>query len=142
VAAVSAHDIWAVGAIGGSLSGPAHPLAGHWNGVRWGVASVPALGARSSALYVVVAISRGDVWALGPAGSTVLNPARTVAVHWDGTGWHRVPFPGAGIPASATAISAANIWVVSVPPNPGLPQPPAGTLVTHWDGRQWCPTLG
>jgi hypothetical protein len=142
VVAVSAHDIWAVGAIGGSRSGPAHPLVERWNGVRWGVAPGPALAAPSSALYVVVAVSGRDVWALGPAGGTLLNPARTVALHWDGTVWRTVPFPGAGIPASATAISAANIWVVSVPPNPGLPEPSTGTLVTHWDSMQWCRTLG
>jgi hypothetical protein len=141
VAAISAQDIWAVGSLK-TVTGLTHPLVEHWNGVRWGVARVPALGTRSSALDVVVAIAHGDVWTFGPAGSTVLNPSRTVAVHWDGTAWHAVPSPGAGIPASATAVSAANIWVVSVPPNPGLPEPPTGTLVTHRDGTQWCRTLG
>ncbi len=94
--------------------------------------------ARSSGFTVVVALSAHDVWVLGPAGSSLLNPAETLAAHWDGTRWRMAPFPSVGSPSAAAGLSAAHIWVVSVPPNPGLPQPPTGTLVTHWDGRQWC----
>lgn len=137
VSAVSDHDIWAVGAIG-NYSGPAQPLVEHWNGVRWGVVPDPALAVRSSGFTVVVALSTRDVWALGAAGSSLLNPTETVAAHWDGTHWQMAPFPRAGSPAAAVGLSAADIWVVSVPPNPGLPQPPTGALVTHWDGTRWC----
>ena len=111
MAAISANDVWAVGA-----TGPANPndqsfatqtLAEHWDGTKWSVVSVPDLPGSSSfggdQLTAVSAVSSNDVWAVGYAGRTDYYPpnppanfsqtVETLIEHWDGSKWSLVSAP-------------------------------------------------
>src|SRR5436305_1036172 len=59
VAAVSAHEIWAVG------SNAAHTLTEHWNGTLWSVVRSPNGPLGAGTLNAVTAISANDVWTVG-----------------------------------------------------------------------------
>src|SRR5947209_7919408 len=59
VAAVSGHDVWAVGQQGGNT------LTEHWNGAQWSIVHSPNVGSTGSFLQAVTAISTNDVWAVG-----------------------------------------------------------------------------
>jgi hypothetical protein len=119
VAAVSAHDVWAVG------TDFAAGVIMHWNGTRWSRYPNPTV-----RLTGVAARSAADVWAVGG----------TVALHWNGRSWTRVRTPalkGSGYLSGVAATSAGNAWTVGqVGPAPGS-NSPAGPLVEHWNGRQW-----
>ena len=115
VAAVSSHDVWAVGVNAGE------PLAEHWDGRAWTVVPTPAPGPQGSGagaeLYGVAAVSDRDAWAVG--GTT---DGATWIIHWDGTAWTRVPSPNpagnnAQLNGVATA-SAASAWAVGSYHNP------------------------
>ena len=133
VAAVSPHDVWAVGVTAGE------PLAEHWNGRAWTVVPTPSPGPQGSGagadLYGIAAVSARDVWAVGGT-----NGDKTWIVHWDGTAWTRVPSPNPGQSASAqlngvAAASGSSAWAVggytSLATGKSLP------LIEHWDGRAW-----
>lgn len=90
--AVSAHgagDVWAVGdQTKPGTKNVAVPLAEHWNGRSWAVASLPDVG--NALLTGVYAASSADVWA------TVYTPAAVPAVflHDNSGRWTAVPAPG------------------------------------------------
>ena len=56
-------------------------------------------------------------------------------LHWNGTGWKRVPSPSiAGSLSSVAAISGGDAWAVgdtSTQPGRGAP------LILHWNGKAW-----
>lgn len=84
------NDIWAVGdqTVPGA-TGTFEPLVEHFDGSSWTVVSnLPATG--SSKLNAVYAASPTDVWA------TEQVPAHTAVglLHYDGTTWTQVPWPG------------------------------------------------
>jgi hypothetical protein len=131
IAAVSPHDVWAVGVTAGE------PLAEHWNGRAWAVVPTPSPGPQGSGagaqLYGIAAVSARDIWAVGGT-----NDDRTWIVHWDGTAWTRVPSPSPGQSAQlngVAAASAASAWAVGSYTSPvtGLSLP----LIEHWDGHAW-----
>src|SRR5204863_435092 len=63
VAAVSANDVWAVGAY---YNGTAkQTLTEHWNGTAWSVVSSPNVGSGNNSLSGLAAVSANDVWAVG-----------------------------------------------------------------------------
>jgi hypothetical protein len=64
IAAVSADDIWAVGAFNKSTGGAA-TLTEHWDGTSWTIVSSPNPGTASNALAAVTALSDGTVVAVG-----------------------------------------------------------------------------
>src|SRR5262249_23038221 len=68
IAAVSAHDVWAVGSSG----------IEHWDGKRWSV--VP--NSVSADLSSIGAASSTNIWAVGGLGDG--NDPKPVAEHWDG----------------------------------------------------------
>jgi hypothetical protein len=139
VAAISSHDVWAVGV-----------KVLHWNGLRWREVPYPTTGyVPETALHfqapravfvrlnAVTALSAHDIWAVGSYEAATCCRAGTgpVIVHWDGRSWRRVPSPN--IPFSArydlggieltgvSAVSAHDIWAVGV------------LGIEHWDGRHW-----
>ena len=130
VAAVSPHDVWAVGVTAGES------LAEHWNGRAWTVVRTPSPGPQGSGLgadlYGVAAVSARDAWAVGGT-----NNGTDWIIHWNGIAWTRVPSPNPGQGAQlngVAAASAASAWAV------GSYSGPAGTslpLIEHWDGRAW-----
>ncbi|MHB8600239.1 MAG: hypothetical protein ACYDER_25940, partial [Ktedonobacteraceae bacterium] len=92
VAALSPQDVWAVGRLGDST------LNEHWDGQRWCVVS-PAL---NGTTYSVVALTPGNVWAVGFALVNYIFD--TFVEQWNGTRWQQVASPN----VTATTISATN----------------------------------
>lgn len=135
VAAISAQNVWAVGAYGngnGSLT-----LVEHWNGTRWKVVASPNInGSLSDSLSGIVAIAANNIWAVG-GYNDASNASLTLIEHWNGTSWSvvpstNVPSVGNGL-AAISAVSATDIWAVgTVSGNSGFQ-----TLIEHWDGSAW-----
>jgi hypothetical protein len=65
IAAVSADDIWAVGAGNFSTNSGTATLIEHWDGTSWTIVSSPDPGTASNALFAVAALSDGTVLAVG-----------------------------------------------------------------------------
>jgi hypothetical protein len=115
VVEISPGDAWAVGNTVDTVSGsflPDKPIALHWNGAAWSVATLPNLG--SGLLASVSASSPTSVWAAGPAGGN------TSVLHFNGTAWTPESTPvgpdgapvmrGIGaVPGSPTEVWAAGI---------------------------------
>jgi hypothetical protein len=125
VAAVSAHDAWAVGFAGGFRPPGARTVIEHWDGAGWRRVASPPGGSRGR-LTGVTALSARDVWAVGWARGAAL------ILHWNGIRWRRVPAPGLpdGVALNAVAASSArDVWAVGM----------AGrrALIARWDGAAW-----
>ena len=65
IAAVSADDIWAVGAGNFSTVSGTATLIEHWYGTSWTIVSSPDPGTATNALFAVTALSDGTVVAVG-----------------------------------------------------------------------------
>jgi hypothetical protein len=65
IAAISASDIWAVGAGNFSTTSGTATLIEHWDGTNWTISSSPDPGNASNALFAVAALSDGTVVAVG-----------------------------------------------------------------------------
>ena len=110
---------------------------GQWHKVRT-VDPAPNNG-DYNALVAVSALSATDAWAVG-IGDDFDSPApgyRTLAEHWDGTAWTRVPMPDSTKTTwnqmnGVAAISHDDVWAVG---NEGTS--PYGSLIEHWDGTSW-----
>ncbi len=135
VTAAAPDAVWAVGRALHGLRWRA--LALRWDGGSWGVQDVPTFAGTDAALRGVDANHPGDAWAVGWSVSTG-GRYRTLAVHFDGTEWRRVPTPNPGrgdhLLSSVVAPAPDEAWAVgwSIPPD-GRDRP----LVLRWDGRRW-----
>jgi hypothetical protein len=133
VSAVSANDVWAVGAShNGSF--PSRTLIQHWDGAEWSIVPSPNPDDQVNALRGVAALSANDVWAVGYSfGTQSETNIDTLILHWDGASWSEVASPN--IPAVANqlfgiaAISPNDIWAVGAVG--GAP------LSMHWNGSAW-----
>jgi hypothetical protein len=119
IAATGAADVWAVGSF---LYGPfVEPLAEHWDGSTWSLKQGKAvihLSLTESQFESVVALSKGDVWALEQS---------FLVKRWDGTTWNAIST--ARETSVLTAISGSgpsDIWVVGY-----------GSDIKHWTGQSW-----
>ncbi len=118
VSAVSANDIWAVGASANESIGLA--LTMHWDGMQWTI--VPGAATHRfdiHILYSVSAVSTNDVWAVGyywlyEDESFIYRP---LVEHWDGFSWSIISCPIPGLWANhlyaVSAVSANDVWAVS-----------------------------
>ena len=89
VSALGHKDVWAVGFFR-NTSGIENTLTEHWNGQTWQTIVSPTDSA-SSELEAVVAVSPGNVWAVGgifPASSSL-----TLIEYWNGLFWGIVSSP-------------------------------------------------
>ena len=143
VQAVSAKDVWAVGAFyQGQVS---RALVEHWDGSQWSIlqqANPTGLNQDNvyTALTGVVAVSQNDVWAVGDRISGSGTPAQRLPLfeHWDGKEWKVVDGDNSvtyGELSAVTAIAANNIWAVG-----STSEISAGrrsNLIEHWDGTKW-----
>jgi hypothetical protein len=87
VDAVSANDVWAVGAFNSSRGGH-RVLIEHWNGTQWTVMPGGHLDSDSSELYAIDATSPNDAWAVGYyIDTTSRYYGEALAEHWNGTAW-------------------------------------------------------
>ena len=150
-AAVSPNDIWAFG--DAELQGStyaAHAIVDHWNGHAWRM--VPSPPTRDySRLLGATALSSTNVWAVGVVGVDSGNRVaeRTLAVHWNGKVWKRVPSPNPATPytpagsiddslAAVAGDSPHDVWAVGqqyVVAADG--EHSIHPLVLHWNGTRW-----
>src|SRR2546423_1909329 len=94
VAAVSVHDVWAVGSYFNSTSGTYQPLTEQWNGSEWTLVITPVAPSSSdNFLTAVTVISKNNIWAVGYDNSIDQTPTQTLTEHWNGTQWTVVPSP-------------------------------------------------
>ena len=135
VAAVSAHNIWAVGS---SNNGT---LIEHWDGSSWSVVLSPNPGANGNLLEGVAAISARDIWAAGSSFDSNFAELPLIE-HWDGSSWSVVSIPTPGSftrLTGVTAFSSHDAWVVgSFFDNMDTEQ----ALVEHWNGSSWQAITG
>jgi hypothetical protein len=88
----------------------------------------------------VSALSATDAWAVGEVDTGGPAGLHTLAAHWNGTSWTRVPTPspGTGISGSTldgvSQVSAADAWAVG---NYETSRKVFKTLAVHWDGTRW-----
>lgn len=95
IKAISASDIWAVGA--GSFRSPAPPLLAHWDGQQW-TRATNMIGAPAGTFLTKLATSGpDDVWAVGNVNSLspsdTTNTSRPLLEHWNGQSWQNVVLP-------------------------------------------------
>jgi len=136
VAAVSAHDIWAVGFYDNGGSGT-RTLIERWNGTSWKAIKSPNVGAGNNFLLAVTATSSGSAWAVGHYLKGTTN--QTLVEHWDGKTWKVIKSPSPGGPTSSSiltgiaATSGHNAWAVG-----GITSGTVSrTLVMRWSGTSW-----
>jgi Tol biopolymer transport system component len=131
VAAVSDHDVWAVGTFYvNEEGGHEGSLILHWTGTRWTVVPHPA---QESVLLDITAVSSDDVWAVG-----LSEPGpQGLIEHWDGTQWSVVPSADPGTRfwhfEGVAAVGPDDVWAVG---NTATGES-GGTLIEHWDGSAW-----
>ena len=148
VTAITTDNVWAAGLTIKPSSDPtkpgtAYPLIEHRDGKRWSIVAAPkgALGGLES----ISSTSASDVWAVG---GTEISPVTTLALHFDGSSWSRLPLPTVPNTTAAffsvKATSRNDAWAV------GKWFPTSGNgqiLIDHWDGKSWTvvknlPTVG
>jgi hypothetical protein len=106
VTALGANDIWAVG-FSIDRYGTFHGLTMHWDGAAWTVVPPQAPGGDGydPMLKGVTALAADDVWLVGTYynGNSALL---TLAEHWNGSRWRRVPSVNPG----GESAFAANVF--------------------------------
>jgi len=137
VAALSASNIWAVGAY---MSGPttSKALIVHWDGTTWKqVPSPEPAQATSAALNDVAVLSPTDAWAVGSYDNGTANQSLTE--HWNGTAWQIVPSPDPAGTANWASLNGVamlthtNVWAAGEIQTQGV----FHTFVAHWNGATW-----
>jgi hypothetical protein len=136
VAAVSAHNVWAVG-FTGNLAGAHGSLIVRWNGTMW--RRVPSPDSPGSQLNGVAATSAGDAWAVGLARS------KSLILRWNGRVWKRAMSPslprGADL-VGVTAISDRSAWAVGCTGCFTTGTVNSKPLILRWNGSAWKQVAG
>ena len=134
IAAVTSHNIWAVGHQGPNEGGS--PLIEHWNGSAWSVVPSPRI--LDGHLLGVSAVGADDVWAVGIRVGKV---SYSLIEHWDGAGWKVVKSPNPGVHYneidSVVGISSHEAWAVGFSQSTEVSRP----ILVRWDGFMWS-TVG
>jgi alpha-tubulin suppressor-like RCC1 family protein len=139
VSAASNADAWTVGFHSLASS---QPLAEHWNGHTWRLATVPLpAGATTAQLNGVDEVSPANVWAVG--SSSADGTEQPLIEHFNGTAWSVAASPstGGGTFDSLNAIAGTgpdNLWAVG--------SDNGSALVEQFNGTTWTlsplPSLG
>lgn len=147
VAVLNVTDAWAVGYHVDDFGVYDEALIEHWDGSSWSVVPSPwVVGADSSYLNSISAVSATDIWAVGFYESGFSPVGHTLVEHWDGTAWQVVPSPNdphiyvdMNYLKAVTAISGTDVWAVGQSEHFGGlgGSHTSWTLTTHWDGKIW-----
>jgi len=153
VAASSSSDVLAVGGYNPGEPPTAlltRPYAEHWSGSGWTATTVPLASVYSlqaAQLNGVAEVAAGDGWAVGTVSDPSSLASKTLAYHWNGSTWQRVPAPNPAGPSqgnelAAVAARASNdVWAAG-----GDGGYPEASLVLHWNGSAWAqvrvPSIG
>ena len=139
VTAFAANDVWAVGDSGNMT------LVEHWDGAAWAVVPSPNPDPNVNVLHAVAGVAGNDLWAVGrmarnEADTGVPPGTRTLAMHWDGTGWSAVSTPNTDDQNSLMGVAATGPAAVTAV---GSFEDRTGggavlrTLGVRWDGSNW-----
>ena len=138
VTSFSPDDAWAVGDSGNRT------LVIHWDGTGWSVVPSPNPDPNVDILHAVAGVSGDDIWAVGRmarsyADTGIPPGTRTLAIHWDGTGWSAVSTPNEGYQDILNGVAASGPAAVTAV---GTFQDVEGggmlrTLADRWDGSSW-----
>src|SRR5215469_10415523 len=129
VAAVSKQLAWAVGMAGFSSDGkaPGRPVIERWNARSWSNVRLPSTW--PGGLGFVAASSARDAWALGQDSSGT----RDHLLHWTGTRWHEVAFPGPSGTLTGnlglTAAATHTAWLIATAVR--------SAQIFGWNGSRW-----
>jgi len=117
VRALSADDVWAVGA---------HVI--HWDGVSWTV--LPSPNISNSSIHAIASAGPADVWIAGAATRDWLIE------HWDGKRWSTTAAAAhsTGVVNAVTALHDS-IWAVGT--HRASSCGPDWALIERWDGKSW-----
>lgn len=132
VAAISANDVWAVGAVEDAVS-PEQGLIAHWDGKRWLYETLP--GWRQ--VFSISAISADDLWITG------LGAQGWMVSHGNGQGWQNnaISMPEVGkeslVFRQIHAISDNDIWAIGTLSANSDSAVGASLAVWHWNGEAW-----
>jgi hypothetical protein len=149
VTALSPTDAWAVGQVHIPATEQVKTLTQHWDGTAWRVVPSPNVRGQG-ALSGVDATSSTDAWAVGQSWVEGTGEAvgRTLAMHWDGSGWRIVSTPNDGLEergngslSDVLALTPDDVWAVGSY-YPAVEAPTLQPLIEHWDGEQWKVILG
>lgn len=119
VAAISAHDVWAVGT-SRNIGEDFQSLTEHWDGSSWTIVPSPNPSAENQ-LHTVAGVAGNDVWATGGGWDGITGIP--LFFHWTGSAWSQVSSPGGGGGGLIT-LASNDAWAV------------AGNI-SHWDGTSW-----
>ena len=112
VSAVSATDIWAVGAFSNGTAN--QTLTEHWNGRSWKVIPSPSPAGPSEfdGLHGVSAVSASNAWAVGSYVTGGVK--RTLIEHWNGRAWKQVRSknPGSSNLLAGVAVTKSTAFAV------------------------------
>lgn len=136
-AAFGPADVWAFGGVE-RPDNVLIPYAARYGGHAWRKVVLPV------APLGVSALSRRDMWAVGPSLATAAKPlARQVilAAHWTGRRWRTVPVPAIKVPKGTSSLDSGQVaaagphdiwWAYQV--TAGEPSP---TGLLRWHGGHW-----
>jgi hypothetical protein len=121
-----------------ALAGPASAsAAAPGAGSQWARFGGPNPGPFTNLMSGIAAISDSDVWGVGFFMDGRATD-HTLAEHWDGAAWSRVPTPDAGQASqliATAALATDDVWAVGVEETRNDAQ--QRTLTEHWDGTSW-----
>ena len=153
VAASSSSDVLAVGGYNPGEPPTAlltRPYAEHWNGHGWTATTVPlasVYSGQTAQLNGVAEVAAGDGWAVGTVSDPSSLASKTLAYHWNGSTWQRVPAPNPAGPSQGNELAAVaaratnDVWAAG-----GDGGYPEASLVLHWNGSAWArvqvPSIG
>ena len=137
VDAAASDDAWAVGSHARNTA--PRCLVLHYDGDAWTKVPSPNPGTSENGLSGVSVLTADDVWAVGGSSDTGDHHTSTLALHWDGAEWSRVPAQSPAAAANSfgdvAALSPSDVWAVG-----SVTQTFEGTfdgLIEHWDGTTW-----
>jgi hypothetical protein len=138
VAAVSAHNIWAVGNRYVAAAYASKPLVLHWNGATWRrVASRGPVG-NGAGLQGVSATSRRSAVAVGCSGCAIGGAASSLIERWNGRRWSSsTTAPAGGDLFGVASQSARRAWAVGGYYVHFGDSFDVRTLIERWNGHVW-----
>ncbi|MEV6964145.1 hypothetical protein AB0M47_03440 [Hamadaea sp. NPDC051192] len=144
IKAISAYDVWLSGFAWDGTTGDDRGFVQHWDGVRWQLVALPALGDDFD-ISSVDAGGRQDVWIAGTdyTGKDTTGE-KLLILHWNGYGWKQFPAPAITMVIQRVArvrvITADDVWIAGRGQRDLYGWDINRPLVLHWDGATWTDT--
>ncbi|WP_157545574.1 hypothetical protein [Hamadaea tsunoensis] len=144
IKAIGAYDVWLSGFAWDGATGDSHGFVQHWDGVRWRLVDLPAVGSAFD-LSSIDAGGPQDVWVGGTDYTDKATAGeRLLILHWNGYAWKRFPAPASTMVIQRVArvrvVAAADVWIAGMgqrdPDGWDIDRP----LILHWNGTVWSDT--